>query len=176
MSTLKDAIRVALAGGPATFVELSVACHAGHEKLRQALADLLYAGDLVLAQHQALSGLFGFALIEHDDRALQSFSGLQGGILMLLVERGPTSTCDVRERLCCASKLKFAAAVTGLQQARQIERNGHGDIRLVGDRRPWPEPGTLNAKWVRKAKARRERSTALDRDLGAELVAEALGA
>jgi hypothetical protein len=176
MSTLHDSIRAALINGPATFIDLFNVCGAGHAELRQALADLLYSGELVLAQHKALSGMFGFALSDHDDRALQSFSELQGGILLVLAERGPTFTDDMRERLCCASKLKFTAALAGLVQARQIERNSNSALRLIGDARPWPDSGTTNAKYLRKLRAKRERAAAFDRDLGAELVEEALGA
>lgn len=168
-------IRASLARAPATFLQLMAELPwITTIQLRHALADMLYAGEIELAQHKALQGRFGFALLDRDDRAQISFATLQGAMLLALWVHGPLNTEDLRERVCCASRLKFMAALSRLIQAGEVVR-GHSAVKLLGDERPWPEAGSINGKYQRRARERRERMAATDRDLGAELVEEALG-
>ena len=107
--------------------------------------------------------------------AEDQISPLQASMLELLGERGPMFPDDLRDSLCCASRQRFTSALAGLVTLHRIERGGSGAVRLKGDARPWPHSASLNAKYQRRLRAKRERAVAVDRDLGAELVEEALG-
>lgn len=74
----------------------------------------------------------------------------------LLREQGPLQLDIARERLCCASQIRFAAATRELIKRGTAERASGGTLRIVGDQRPVPR---WNSDWAYQP-SRRARASA----------------
>lgn len=176
MSQTVATLIAVLSEGPASYRKLQLACaDVPDEALRGELARMQVAGQIGYAPQAALRGRSGYALLDRPTRHQTAFIALQGEILEALDLHGPAVAAVLRERLGVASQLKFDAALAGLHQAHLIERN-NGAVRLDGDERAWPAPGTLSGQYQRKRREQRQSAAWTDDEgLGARLVNEALG-